>query len=365
VLFPEFAPSGLVGIAKLAAGSEVIEAKRRVEYLDLETRSFFSKPSGRKMPFDWQINPYRGCEFGCKYCYARYTHEFMELRETWQFEQKIFVKNFNEPVFRRELSRIRREDAIAIGTATDPYQPAERRYRRTRRILEIFAGESGRSFSVTTKSDLVARDAELLGQLARSNIVHVLMTITTTDENLARLVEPYAPRPSLRLNAVKSLSAAGVRVLVLANPVMPLITDSEKNLTAVASAAKKAGAIYMMGGVLFLKPCAQKAFFPFLEQHFPHLVRKYRERYHDTAWIRGPYEQVIAKRVADIRQHFGLTQKPDRYEPDLWAGEPQLTLFEGEANSPSSPSSAMPPPHSMPEQHSPSARKALRHQRSR
>ena len=359
MLFPELAGSGLVGIAKLAAESEVIEAKRRVEYLDLETRCFFSKPVGRPMPFDWQINPYRGCEFGCKYCYARYTHEFMELRETWQFEQKIFIKDFNEAAFRRELARIPRDQAIAIGTATDPYQPAERRYGLTHRILEIFAGESGRTVSVTTKSDLVGRDAELLGQIARSNVVHVLMTITTTDEHLARLVEPYAPRPSLRLRAMESLSNAGVRVMVLANPVMPLITDSEQNLIAVASAAKDAGAMYMMGGVLFLKQCAQKAFFPFLKEHFPHLVKKYRERYDNTAWIRGPYDEMIAKRVHDIRVRFGLTHKPDRYEPDLWAGEPQLSLF------PSSPSSEPAPPHSMPEQYSRAEHMAPPRRRSR
>jgi DNA repair photolyase len=365
VLFPELAPSGLIGIAKLAAGSEVIESKRRVEYLDLATRSFFSRPSGRRMPFDWQINPYRGCEFGCKYCYARYTHEFMELRETWQFEQKIFVKKLDEARFRGELTRIRLDEAIAIGTATDPYQPAERRYGQTRRILEIFAGERGRTLSVTTKSDLISRDTELLSRLAKQNIVHVLMTVTTTDENLARAVEPYAPRPGLRLDAVRSLTTAGVRVLILANPVMPLITDSEQNLTSVAMAAKEAGATYMMGGVLFLKPCAQKAFFPFLEQQFPQLVRKYRERYGKGAWIRGPYEEMIAKRVSDIRRRFGLTQKPDRYEPDLWAGEPQLTLFPESSKAMSSPSTAAAPPHSMPEQYSPSARKVLRHQKSR
>jgi DNA repair photolyase len=327
VLFPEMAPSGLIGIAKRASESELLEAKRRIDYLELPTRNFFSKPSGRKMPFDWQINPYRGCEFGCKYCYARYTHEFMELRETWQFEQKIFVKEFNEAGFRRELVRIPREEGIAIGTATDPYQPAERRYGITRRILEVFSGESGRSLSVTTKSDLVARDAELLGGIARRNVVHVLMTITTTDEKLARIVEPYAPRPGLRLQALRTLTDAGVRVAVLANPVMPLITDSLENLSAVGSGAARAGAIYLMGAVLFLKPCAQKAFFPFLEQHYPHLVRKYRERYEKAAWIRGPYEQMIAKRVSEIRQRYGLTQKLERYEPELWAGDPQQTLW--------------------------------------
>jgi DNA repair photolyase len=364
VLFPELAPSGLVGIAKLASESERLVEKRRVEYLDLTTRSFLSRPVGRKMPFDWQINPYRGCEFGCKYCYARYTHEFMELRETWQFEQKIFVKNFNEVAFRRELAKIPRRDAIAIGTATDPYQPAERRFGVTRRILQVFEGEHGRTIGVTTKSDAVGRDAELLGRVSRRNIVHVLMTITTTDEQLARLVEPYAPRPGLRLQAIAALTANGVRVAVLANPVMPLITDSVENLSAVAKAASEAGATYMMGGILFLKPCAQKAFFPFLEQHYPHLLRKYRERYEKTAWLRGPYEEVISKRVSEIRQRFGLTRKLDRYEPDLWAGEPQLPLFDS-ASPPFSPSSEAPPLRSMPEKHSPSACRAPSHQTPR
>jgi DNA repair photolyase len=364
VLFPELAPSGLVGIAKFAAESDLLESKRRVEYLDLTTRSFFSRPSGRTMPFDWQINPYRGCEFGCKYCYARYTHEFMELREPWQFEQKIFVKDLNESAFRHDLARIPCKDAIAIGTATDPYQPAERRFGLTRRILEIFAGENGRTLSITTKSDLVARDAELLGDIARRNVLHVLMTITTTDEKLARLVEPYAPRPALRLQAIRALTAAGVRVLVLTNPVMPLITDSVDNLSAVAREAAAAGAVSLMGAVLFLKPCAQKAFFPFLEEHYPHLVKKYRERYEKGSWIRGPYEELIAKRVSEVRQRFGLTQKLERYLPELWTEEPQLPLFDT-VTLPSSPSSATPPPHSMPARYNPAARMAPRHQKSR
>jgi hypothetical protein len=140
---------------------------------------------------------------------------------------------------------------------------------------------------------------------------------------------------------------------------MPLITDSEKNLSAVAGAAKEAGAIYMMGGVLFLKPCAQNAFYPFLEQHFPHLLKKYRERYANSAFIRGPYEEMIAKRVHDIRARFGLTQKFESYQPPLWPGEPQFNLF------PSSPSIAKPPPRSTPEPRSLVASTAPRHRRSR
>jgi DNA repair photolyase len=145
---------------------------------------------------------------------------------------------------------------------------------------------------------------------------------------------------------------------------MPLITDSEENLSAVASAAAQAGAIYFTGAVLFLKPCAQKAFFPFLEVHYPHLVKKYRDRYEKTAFIRGSYEQMIAKRVSEIRQRFGLADKPDRYQPDLWEGDPQFSLFDGDMLT-SSPSTAAPPPHSRPERHSPSADKELPHRKFR
>ena len=149
--------------------------------------------------------------------------------------------------------------------------------------------------------------------------------------------------------------------MALANPVMPLITDSIENLSDVARGAANAGAVYMMGGVLFLQPCAQKAFFPFLEQHYPHLVKKYQERYGSGAFIRGPYAELIAKRISEIRRQFGLTQKPDRYEPDLWAGDPQLSLF----TLPSLPSSVKLPPHSMPEKYNPAAHKAPRRQKLR
>ena len=364
MLFPDLAPSGLIGIAKLAAEGELKQAKRTVQYLGLETRRFLGRPVGRPMPFDWQINPYRGCEFGCKYCYARYTHEFMELRETEQFEQQIYIKSFDVQAFRSELARIPLPDAIAIGTATDPYQPAERRFGLTRAMLEIFAAGAGRTVSVTTKSDLIARDAALLGRIARKNVVHVLMTITTTDEKLARLLEPMAPRPDLRLGAVQALAREGVRVLVLANPVMPLLTDSVANLESVARAAREAGAVYLMGGVLFLKPCSQKAFFPFLEEHFPQLVPKYRKHYGKGAWLRGAYPDMIAERVRTIRARFGLTQKPERYDPDLWAGDPQMTLFDP-PTSRFLPTREAPPPHSMPELHSRAGRMAPRHRRSR
>jgi DNA repair photolyase len=280
------------------------------------------------MPFEWTINPYRGCEFGCKYCYARYTHEFMELRETEQFETLIYAKEWSRDSFRRELARIPPGDAIAIGTATDPYQPAERRFGLTRRLLSVFAETPGRTLSVTTKSDLVARSADLLGRIAHHSVLHVFITITTVNERLARILEPFAPRPMLRLNAIRKLADAGVRVVVLACPVMPLINDSPASLAEVARMASAAGAVYMFGNVLFLKPCAQKAFFPMLEREFPQLVRRYRERYEKRAYLAGHYPEMIRERMQQIRDRYGLTQKPARYEPEEWAGDPQQMLFE-------------------------------------
>lgn len=328
MLFPELTPPHkLVGIAKLAAESKPLDAKRRVEYRELETRKFIGRASGRKMPFEWTINPYRGCEFGCKYCYARYTHEFMELRETAQFEREIFAKRFHAEAFRRELLRIPPDEGICLGTATDPYQPAERRFEITRQILGVFLLENGRTLSITTKSDLIGRDVSLLEAISKRNILHVFVTITTTDEVLARRLEPYAPRPALRLRAIERLASAGVRVAVLCSPLMPLINDSQSNLNAVAAAAANAGATYLMGGVLFLKPCAQKAFFPFLEESYPTLSRRYRERYTTRPFLDGHYPKMMAQRIRETRERYGLIRKPDGYQPEQWMGEPQMELF--------------------------------------
>jgi DNA repair photolyase len=316
----------LVGIAKLAAESELLESKRQVEYFELPAHSILNRTKPG-MPFAWTINPYRGCEFGCRYCYARYTHEFME-KEPQEFEDKIYAKADVAALLRRDLRKADRREGIAIGTATDPYQPAERRFGRTRAILEVFAEDKGRRISLITKSDLIVRDIPLLTELKRANIIHVNLTITTLDADLARLLEPRAPRPDLRLAAVERLAQAGISVGVNPNPILPLITDSEASLDGLAAAAAKAGAIYFGGGLLFLMPSAQKIFFPFLEEKFPHLVKRYRERFEKSPYLRGPYQEAIRDRVRRIRGRHGLTSSMADYEPELWASEEQLELFK-------------------------------------
>lgn len=315
------AAPALVGIAKLATEGHLLTRKRRVEYRTLPTRKWLNRCDSARVPFDWTLNPYRGCEFGCKYCYARYTHEFMERWDSTLFETEIYAKDWNADAFRAEVNKVRRGASIALGTATDPYQPAERRFALTRAALEVLASTGGRKIYLTTKSDLVTRDIDLWQAVAKKNEVSISMTVTTTDHVLARLLEPYAPRPDLRLNAVKELREAGLRAGVIASPVLPLITDSEENLDAVARAAAKAGAVSFSAHVLFLKSCAQRAFFPFLEEQFPHLAARYRSNYAHDAYLRGSYPERIRKLVREIRERNGLQPRDLAEMP---APEPEL-----------------------------------------
>src|SRR5215469_618933 len=321
----------LVGIARMAAESYRLEAKRRVEYLEIAARSYVTRCASERVPFRWTINPYRGCEFGCKYCYARYAHEFMELRDPLDFERKIFVKEFDAKRFKQELVKLPLGETVALGTATDPYQPAERRYRITRAMLEVFAGIAGLRLGITTKSDLVARDIDLLKEISHRHYCSISVTVTTADANLARAIEPLAPRPDLRIAAVEKLSRAGVRANVFCAPILPLLNDSEANLDAVASRAAAAGARAFGGNVVFLKDCSRDVFLSFLKEEYPLLVCRYRERFERSAFLRGDYPEHIRERVAKIRRRYGFDRMAPPEEPELFPNtqplETQLSLF--------------------------------------
>ncbi|HVA80930.1 MAG TPA: radical SAM protein, partial [Candidatus Binataceae bacterium] len=195
------------------------------------------------MPFGWTINPYRGCEFGCVYCYARYTHEFLELRDPMDFERRIFVKRMAAEVLAHTLSRTPiGADAIAIGTATDPYQPAERKYELTRSMLKVFAQLSGLNLSITTKSALVTRDLDLILAINRRSRISVNFSVITLNRRLQRVLEPRAPRPGLRLRALNTLARAGIRCNVMMMPMIPGLTDDPAAIESVIRMARKAGA---------------------------------------------------------------------------------------------------------------------------
>lgn len=321
----------LVGIARRAAQSPQLAAKRSVEYFSLTSQSILNRCPNPRLPFRWTINPYRGCELGCKYCYARYTHEFMGLGNPAEFEEKIYSKERAGEILKDEL----RQDpggSIAIGTATDPYQPAERLYGTTRSILQTLAEFRGLEVSLTTKSDLVVRDLPLLQELARGHSIQVNLTITTLDPELARLLEPRAPRPDLRLAAVRALAAAGIPVAIFAMPVLPGITDSPAQLEAVARAGAAAGARSFHANVLFLMPSAQKAFFPFLEAQFPQISAQYQQMYKRGAYLRGRTEERIQALAQRLREkYFPEQRRPESRRnaepPAPFGRRDQLALF--------------------------------------
>src|SRR5215471_4401670 len=314
-LFPQLEPGPrLVGIARLAAQGEAVDEGCNVEYITLENRSVLTRCLSPRMPFTWMINPYRGCEFACKYCYARYTHEFMELRDGLEFERKIYVKQHTAWLLRQELRRVRPGEEIAIGTATDPYQPAERRFAITQAILHEFAQHKGFEIGMVTKSNLVLRDLELLKKISANNGLSVCITVTTTNADLARILEPRAPRPDLRLMAVQRLNEAGIHAGINCAPVLPGITDSPADLERVVKAAGEAGARFVHVNPLFLKPCSEKVFMPFLEEKFPQFVRMYRERYANRAYLPAEYHKRISAVVKKYREKYKIGL-PDRRPP--------------------------------------------------
>ena len=316
-----------MGIARLAAEAPAADTKRKSvekpEYFLLPVKSILNRCDSDRVPFDWTINPYRGCEFACKYCYARYTHEYMEL-DGGEFERKIFVKQDAAAVLARDVDRkyshaskasgYTKAEHIAIGTATDPYQPAEKEYGVTRACLEELAKREGLSISIITKSNQIVRDLDILKVIARKSALSVNITVTTLKPRLARLLEPRAPRPDLRLAAVKELRQAGLHVGVSASPLLPGITDADGELEGVAAAAKEAGAEWFWSGVLFLMPASARQFLPLVEAKFPKLAKRYREWYGKNGYAPEAYRKQVSERVARIREKFGFVGRP-------WEGE--------------------------------------------
>lgn len=313
----------------MAASGKTLARKRKVEYRALPSKSILNRCANPRMPFRWTINPYRGCEIGCHYCYAAYTHKYLGIEDPGQFDSLVFSKEQAKDLLARELAR-GLEGAIAIGTGTDPYQPAERRFGTTRGILEVFSRISGCTLGITTKSDLILRDIDLLGVIAARNELHVSVTITTTDDPLARLLEPRAPRPDKRLDAVRQLRARGLCAGVFSAPVLPLLTDTREILSGVAKAALEAEACFWSANPLFLPNAARARLMPFLEHEFPRLAVRYKAHYHRGAYVAPGYRDWLSERVRRIRREHGLAASVP-WGPDgegRTAGPVQRSLFE-------------------------------------
>lgn len=296
-LFPILDSQNHSRLARSAAEAPLDSIGCLTEYRPLTTWSILGKTTSRRgLPFTHTINPYRGCEFACRYCYARYTHEFLEIHDPDEFERRIYFKQNAAWLLAQELARLKPDTEIALGTATDPYQPLERKQRITRSLLEVFARRTGFRLGIVTKSTLITRDIDLLQEIAARHELTVHLTVTTMNVKLARKLEPRAPRPDLRIRTVARLRQAGIRAGVLCSPLMPGITDARSSINAVARAAAAAGANFLAANPLFLKPCSQPTFFRFVREHFPEKLAEYQRRYGSNAFVSAEYR----KRIADV-----------------------------------------------------------------
>jgi DNA repair photolyase len=348
-LFPMFGQKGLTGAAKLAAEAEDAGEGHLIEFKAMKVRSILTKSNSKRLRWlAYSINPYRGCEFGCRYCYARYTHTFLapgvsgveeikadsstaprndkdeiNYNDPDLFERRIFIKQNAAWLLEQELRKIKADEEIALGTATDPYQPVERRALVTRSILEVLARQSGLRIGIVTKSNLVVRDVELLRSIAQRNALTVHITITTPDAGLARVLEPRAPRPDLRFAAIRELRSAGLRAGILNSPLLPGITDNATALGEMGRFAKEANASFLAAGCLFLKPCSRPTYFAFVREHFPALLADTERRFATNDFAAKPY----AKRMRDLleavcKKHEVGERRSDARRRDVNAKRP-------------------------------------------
>ncbi|HEX9704156.1 MAG TPA: radical SAM protein [Gemmatimonadales bacterium] len=332
------------------------ERLRGTKFVTLQPKSVLNSPAQTGMDY-WSINPYVGCEFGCTYCYARYAHryvverahdagkltdaEFAEFRGTegWEaFENRIFVKQTLCATLESDLRRYFRAalpphrptaEPIVIGTATDPYQPAERQFRLTRLVLERLARCEQLSIGIITKSPLVARDVDVLLRLQERNDVAVYISLIAVDASLIRKMEARSPVPAARLRALQKLTGAGVNAGLIVAPVLPGITDDVSHLEALFQAARVAGARFIHGGPLRLYPAVRDRFLPVLEHHFPQLAQRYRRAYARHGAAPVAYARALNRRMRRLQTRFGFPVNDgmvDRYKQRIPALQGELTL---------------------------------------
>lgn len=257
-------------------------------------------------PFHWTLNPYRGCRHACRYCYARPTHEFWGMDAGREFEQRVFAKVNAPEVLRQELRRPRwQREPIAIGTASDPYEPAEGQYRLTRRIIQVLA-EFQNPASITTKGVLVRRDIDVLGELYHEADLQVVFSVGTIDDEAWKRTEPSTPRPQARLEAMQYLVENGIPAGVMMAPLLPGISDGSESINAVVDAAAKHRAQFLSANLLFLKPGSKEWFMPFIKEAYPHLVPGYNRLYGGRTYAPKEYTKQVLKLVDEARHRWEL-----------------------------------------------------------
>ncbi len=306
-LSAEPAQEALFGVGEVMTRTFDTPDFRGMTFYEVQARSIINKvPGASRLPFNWTLNPYRGCSHACVYCFARRTHEYLDLDAGLDFESKIVVKVNAPELLCKQLTSSRwAGDRIAMGTNVDPYQRAEGRYRLMPGILEALR-DVRNPFSILTKGTLVLRDLHLLREAAEVTDVSVNVSVGFVDETLWRQVEPGTPAPRARLSVCHTLTDAGIGCGVLMAPVLPYLTDSPSQLEATVSAIAAAGARSVTPLVLHLRPGAREWYLAWLKREHPELMPPYQELYRNGAYAPQAYQRSISARVARLARRYGI-----------------------------------------------------------
>jgi DNA repair photolyase len=289
----------------------------RTQYLEDTCKTALNRvPDASRVPFRWTINPYRGCTHSCHYCFARAFHRYLDLGIGEDFSSKIVVKTNVAEVLRRELSGARwMGETIAMGTATDPYQHCEGRYKLMREILRALI-DFRNPLSLLTKSTLVLRDLDLFRELNEVAPLTISMSVGTLDESVRRIVEPGTPPGRKRLDILGRFADAGIRTGVLVAPILPGLTDDSEHLDEVLAACSEAGVEYAVPIVLHVRPSIREHFMPWVKTTYPWLYPRYVELYGGRAYAPKAYQQEVSERFARLRLRHDIGSSGHRELPN-------------------------------------------------
>jgi len=288
-------------------GREVVREQGGVKYRTLQARSLLNRCDSPRMPFRWTVNPYRGCAMGCRYCYATYTHEFMGIATPEEFHSTVYVKQGHEARTAADLARlVRKRERIALGTATDPYQPGEAEAKVTRGFLQAVAQHRGARLGITTKGALVLRDLDLLRRINERSELSVHVSLNSPHADLLRRIEPLAPPPEVRVEVMRRLVEAGIEVWLGLAPVLPAITDAERDVDELLRRVAAAGVRHLFSQVLFLRSPTREKYLRWLEAEFPRYLEAYRNAYHGRVYLGGRYRDRIRGMIARLKAKHGF-----------------------------------------------------------
>ncbi len=311
-------------------GTEVVRERNGVVYHELRSRCLVNRCSSPRMPFRWTVNPYRGCAMGCRYCYAAYTHEFMGIATPESFHSVIYVKTGAQAETARQLrSVVKSGELIALGTATDPYQPGESEYNVTRRFLEQVAEHRDVRLSITTKGALVLRDLDLLRRINERSSVGVNVSLISLREDLLRRLEPWAPPPEVRLEVMRRLQEASIEVSLSVAPILPALTDGEPDLDALLGRAAAAGVRHMFWNILFLRSPTREKYLRWLAEEFPRYHEAYSRAYDGRVYLKGSYPARLRDAMDRLRAKHGFVVRESAdNESARLASARQLDLWD-------------------------------------